>query len=529
MTTNNSKSVEPSKPLGQNPLGQNLLGQNPVVLLIMDGWGHRDDSAHNAVRLAHTPVIDHLDATAPKSFLLASGPAVGLPEGQVGNSEVGHMTIGAGRIIKQDLARIDDAVASGAMADLPALDDFARALTAHDGTAHLMALVSPGGVHSRDAHILGLAEALTRRGVRVAVHAFTDGRDTLPKLAEETLPLFVEALPEGAFLATVTGRYYAMDRDHRWQRTEAAFQAMTNGVAQHHAADALSALHTGYDAGLGDEFILPTVIGDYQGMADGDGLVMGNFRADRARQILAAYLLDHADFDTSSRPDLSSTLGLVSYSDDLDAVMPQLFGPPVIKNTLGDVVASHGKRQMRLAETEKYPHVTFFLNGGVEMTAAGEDRSLVPSPKVATYDLQPEMSADGVLANLLDAINGQSHDLIIVNFANPDMVGHTGDLDAAIKAVETVDHAVGQAIAAIEAQGGAMIITADHGNCEIMWDDAAQSPHTAHSYNPVPAYLIGGQGQTLADGGLSDLAPSLLALMGLPVPPEMTGRSLLRD
>ena len=500
----------------------------PVVLLIMDGWGHREDDANNAVRLAKTSVIDHLDQTVPKSFLLASGPAVGLPEGQVGNSEVGHMTIGAGRVIKQDLARIDDAIASGEFFDNPQLDVFATNLTANGGTAHLMALVSPGGVHSRDTHILALAEALTRRGVKVAVHAFTDGRDTLPRLAIDSLPKFVAALSKGAYLATVTGRYYAMDRDNRWERCEAAYQAMTHGKAVHNAADATAALQNGYDDGLGDEFILPTVIGDYHGMHDGDAIVMGNFRADRARQILAAYVLGTVGFDTSSCPKLNPALGLVCYSDELDRSMPALFGPPVIHNTLGQVVANHGRQQLRLAETEKYPHVTFFLNGGVEATANGEDRSLIPSPKVATYDLKPEMSADGILDDLLAAINGQSHDLIIVNFANPDMVGHTGDLNAAIKAVETVDHAVGQAIAAIEKTGGAMIVTADHGNCEIMWDDAANSPHTAHSYNPVPAYLIGGEGKTLANGGLSDLAPTLLALMDLPIPEEMTGQSLLK-
>jgi len=501
----------------------------PVVLLIMDGWGHRDEAAHNAVKLAHTPVIDRLDETAPKSFLLASGPAVGLPEGQVGNSEVGHMTIGAGRIIHQDLARIDAAVADGSMSQLPQIDAFCATLKAKGGTAHLMALVSPGGVHSRDAHILGLAQAMTERGVKVAVHAFTDGRDTLPKLAAETLPVFADSLPQGAFLATVTGRYYAMDRDHRWERTEAAYRAITFAQADHHAKDAAAALKQGYDAGLSDEFILPTVIGDYQGMADGDAVVMGNFRADRARQILAAYLLDNAGFDPSPRPQLSPSLGLVSYSDDLDQVLPSLFGPPQINDTLGQVVAAHDRRQLRLAETEKYPHVTFFLNGGIESTAQGEDRDLIASPKVATYDLKPEMSADGVLDHLLAAINGQAHDLIVVNFANPDMVGHTGDLAAAIKAVETVDVAVGKAIAAIEAVGGAMIVTADHGNCEIMWDEAAQSPHTAHSYNPVPAYLIGVNNMTLADGGLSDLAPTLLTLMGLPIPQAMTGQSLLRS
>jgi 2,3-bisphosphoglycerate-independent phosphoglycerate mutase len=504
-----------------------MSSRKPVVLLIMDGWGHRDDDAHNAVRLAQTPQIDRLDRDVPKSFLLASGPAVGLPEGQIGNSEVGHMTIGAGRIVMQDLARIDAAVAENSMAALPELDGFASPLKDGDHTAHLMALISPGGVHSRDTHILGLAGALTDRGVKVAVHAFTDGRDTLPKLAIETLPAFEADLPPGASLATVIGRYYAMDRDHRWERTSMAYQAITFAKADQSAPDARSALENGYGAGLTDEFILPTIIGNYQGMAEGDAVVMGNFRADRVRQILAAYCHDEAGFDLTGRPKLNPALGLVSYSDKLDQVMPSLFGPPDIPNTLGDVVAREGLSQLRLAETEKYPHVTFFLNGGDETPSDGEDRSLIPSPKVATYDLQPEMSAEGVKERLLQSITSQEHDLIIVNFANPDMVGHTGDLNAAIKAVETVDAAVGEAVAAVKSVGGAMIVTADHGNCEIMWDDTAQSPHTAHSYNPVPAYLICNNDLRIADGGLSDLAPTLLELMDLSIPEEMSGRSLL--
>lgn len=500
----------------------------PVVLLIMDGWGHRENDAHNAVRLAHTPTIDLLDNTVSKSFLDASGPAVGLPQGQVGNSEVGHMTIGAGRIILQDLARIDAAVDDGSLARLASLDDFAAPLIKGGHTAHVMALVSPGGVHSRDTHIMTLIHALTDRGVSVAVHAFTDGRDTLPKLARETLPAFEKALPAGARLASVIGRYYAMDRDNRWERTEMAFHAMTSGNADQHADNAATALQQGYDNGLSDEFILPTVIGDYDGMKDGDALVMGNFRADRARQILSAYCFDETGFDISSRPNLNKALGMVPYSDALDTHMASLFGPPSIPNTLGDVVSGHGKSQLRLAETEKYPHVTFFLNGGEEGFADGEDRALIPSPKVATYDLQPEMSAEGITARLIQSISAREHDLIIVNYANPDMVGHTGDLNAAITAVETVDHAVGQVVAAISTVSGAMIITADHGNCEIMWDEDAQSPHTAHSYNPVPAYLISDEKLTLSDGGLSDLAPSLLDLMGLDIPAEMTGQSLIR-
>ena len=505
------------------------MGKKPVILCIMDGWGHRGDSRHNAVHLASTPVIDRLDSTTPKSFLLASGPAVGLPEGQVGNSEVGHMTIGAGRVILQDLARIDAAVEDGSIKALPELDAFARRLEESDGTAHLMGLVSPGGVHSRDRHALALAQALGERGIPVAVHAFTDGRDTLPRLAGETLPRFAGELPDGARLATVIGRYYAMDRDNRWERTEAAWRAITHGKAEHRARDAAGALKAGYDAGLGDEFINPTVIGDYAGMRDGDGILVANFRADRVRQLMGAYCLADCGFDAGRRPKLVRPLGLVTYSDQLEPHMDTLFGPPRIPNTLGEVVAKAGLKQLRLAETEKYPHVTFFLNGGVEDTRGGEDRVLVPSPKVATYDLQPEMSADGVLEALLKDIRDGAHDLVVVNFANPDMVGHTGVLEAAVKAVETVDAAVGKTIEAVEARGGAMLVTADHGNCEIMWDAEAESPHTAHSYNPVPAYLVGVEGASLRDGTLADIAPTLLALLGLGQPGEMTGQSLLAE
>ena len=493
----------------------------------MDGWGHREDKRHNAVRLASTPVTDRLDATGPKSLLLASGPAVGLPEGQVGNSEVGHMTIGAGRVIRQDLARIDAAVGDGSIKTLAALEAFAGRLRDSGGRAHIMGLVSDGGVHSRDSHIAALAEALAGRGIEVALHAFTDGRDTLPRIARDTLPRFAAGLPDGVRLATVIGRYYAMDRDHRWQRTEAAWRAITHARSEHRADDAAGAVAAGYAAGLGDEFLLPTVVGGYPGMGDGDGIVVANFRADRVRQLMAAYCGGDCGFDTGGRPRLVRPLGLVSYSDQLDGHMDALFEPERISDTLGEVVAAAGLSQLRVAETEKYPHVTFFLNGGVEDAGAGEDRFLAPSPQVATYDKKPEMSADQVLEALLEGIEGGRHDLVIANFANPDMVGHTGFLDAAVKAVEAVDTAVGAAIEAVERRGGAMLVTADHGNCEIMWDEASGSPHTAHSYNPVPAYLVGVEGVSLKDGGLADIAPTLLALLGLEQPAGMTGSSLL--
>lgn len=493
----------------------------------MDGWGHREDDRNNAVRMAETPVIDRLDATVPKSFLVASGPAVGLPEGQVGNSEVGHMTIGAGRVIPQDLTRIDRACSEGRLSTRPQFDAFVDQLKKTGGTAHLMGLVSPGGVHSRDAHIMALAQALTDRGITTAIHAFTDGRDTLPKLAQKTLPVFQAELPQGAFLATVTGRYFAMDRDNRWHRTEKAWKVITCGEGECEAMDAASAIAQAREDSRGDEFILPTVITGYQGMKNGDAVIMSNFRADRARQLLAGWCLDSAGFDTSARPDLLPAMGMVSYSDDLDTVMTTLFEELHVPDTLGEVIAGAGLHQLRLAETEKYPHVTFFLNGGEEGRREGEDRSLIPSPQVATYDMQPEMSAESVRLRLIEAIESDHYDLIIVNFANPDMVGHTGDLGAAIKAVETVDHAIGTILPALAEKDGVMLLTADHGNCEIMWDDETGSPHTAHSYNRVPAWLVGGHGEQLRDGGLADIAPTLLALMGIETPDSMTGTSLL--
>ena len=505
-----------------------MKNQKPVVLLIMDGWGERQTAQYNAVRLAKTPHIDHLDQTASKTFLKASAAAVGLPDGQVGNSEVGHMTIGAGRIINQDLARINMAIQNNELQSLSLLESFASKVKATGGIVHLMALVSSGGVHSLDAHIIALAESLTSMGANVALHAFTDGRDTLPKLAAETLPHFADSLPEGAEIATICGRYYAMDRDNRWERTEAAYRAMTFAEAQCHADDVTMAIRQGYEAGLTDEFILPTIIGDYSGMKEGDSILMGNFRADRVRQILAAYCLDSAEFSTESAPSLNSFLGLVPYSDALDTKMDSLFPPVQIPNTLGEVVARAGLSQYRLAETEKYPHVTFFFNGGIETPYKNEERCLIPSPKVATYDLSPEMSAAGVESALCEAIHSSLYDLIIVNFANPDMVGHTGDLDAVIKAVEVVDKAVGNACEAITEAEGVMLVTSDHGNCEIMWDKDANSPHTAHSTNLVPLYLIGKNVSLMTDGGLSDLAPTLLDLLGLEKPIEMTGQSLIK-
>lgn len=497
----------------------------PVVLCILDGWGIGQTEADNAPHLAATPVMDGLLARCPNATLLTHGRDVGLPDGQMGNSEVGHTNIGAGRVVKMDLVEINDAIAAGEFATRAALVAFAQALKASGGTAHLMGLVSDGGVHSQLAHLEAAVAVLVGHGVPVAVHAITDGRDVAPKSAEGFLREL--ALPEGAFVATVCGRYFALDRDNRWERVAQAYGAMVRGEGDR-AETALDAVAAAYDAGKTDEFIPATVIADYAGMRDGDGIFMLNYRADRAREILAA-LGDPAfdGFDISGRPAFAARLGMVDYSKAHDAYMTTVFPKQKIVNTLGEWVAKAGLRQFRVAETEKYPHVTFFLNGGVEVPETGEDREMPKSPSVATYDLQPEMSAGAVTELLVGAITAR-YDLIVVNFANPDMVGHTGDLAAAMAACEAVDMGLGKAVAALEDVGGAMIVCADHGNCETMFDPKTGGPHTAHTTNPVPVVLVGGpDGATLRDGRLADLAPSLLSLMGLEQPKEMTGESLI--
>jgi 2,3-bisphosphoglycerate-independent phosphoglycerate mutase len=500
----------------------------PVVLCIMDGWGHRAEPKHNAVALAKTPVFDALMANQPHSFLAASGADVGLPDGQVGNSEVGHMNIGAGRVVMQDLPRLNAAVKDGSLAAHPDLIALAAQLRASGGTAHVMGLLSPGGVHAHQDHFLAVITGLVAAGVPVAVHGFTDGRDTLPQAAKQDLPDFVAALPKGAFIASLIGRYFAMDRDNRWERTQAAYDAIAGARAPIFAIDALTALEAGYGRDEGDEFITPTVIDGYQGMRDGDGIVMMNFRADRARQLLNCFC-DPASTGCTTQPvTFVGMAGMTSYSKSLDDHMVALYPPLELHDTLGEIVARAGKRQLRLAETEKYPHVTFFFNGGEEALQPGEDREMVASPSVATYDLQPEMNARDVLQTALTSLGAKAHDLLIINFANPDMVGHTGDLDAAIRAVETVDHCVGQLVAALGDVGGQMLLTADHGNCELMWDCAAKSPHTAHTTNLVPLILVNGHANTtIANGRLADLAPSLLAMMGIAKPALMTGNCLL--
>ncbi len=496
----------------------------------MDGWGHSESISNNAVALARTPNFDRLRGEYPHSFLAAAGPDVGLPEGQVGNSEVGHINIGAGRIVMQDLPRINKAASDGSLKAHPLLLTLATQLAATGGTAHVMGLLSDGGVHSHQDHMLAITNCLCDAGAHVAIHGFTDGRDVLPRIAGQSVADFTLALPNNSKITTIIGRYYAMDRDNRWDRTKYAFDAIISAKTnQQPFASATDAIINAYNAGESDEFIQPRVVGNYAGMQDGDALIFINFRADRARQLLNSMLLPETVGFDAAPPKISKAVGMTTYSDTLANCMQTLFPPPELTKTLGEVVAAAGKCQLRLAETEKYPHVTYFLNGGDERSQPNEDRCMVQSPMVATYDQQPEMNARGVLGAALDSISTHKHDLIIVNFANPDMVGHTGDLQAAITAVETVDDCVGQIANALVSADGEMLLTADHGNCEVMWDDHADSPHTSHTTNLVPLILISGRSSaTIVDGRLADLAPSLLEMLGIDKPTEMTGTSLLR-
>jgi 2,3-bisphosphoglycerate-independent phosphoglycerate mutase len=499
----------------------------PVVLCILDGWGIGTSTVANAPALAHVPNFNRIWATCPHAQLITHGPDVGLPRGQMGNSEVGHTNIGAGRVVAMDLGAIDLAVEDGSFAQNDGLLAFIAALRAARGTAHLMGVVSDGGVHGHITHLLAAAHAIAAAGVPVAIHAITDGRDVAPTSGAGFMAALAAGLPAGARIATVIGRYFALDRDNRWDRVARAYRAIVQGDGLP-ADTAIDAVRAAYAREETDEFIAPTVIGDYAGARSGDGLFCLNFRGDRAREILSAIgAPGFADFDTGPRPAFAAMLGMVEYSTAHSGFMTTAYPKRNITNTLGEWVAAHGRTQFRLAETEKYPHVTFFLNGGREVPFAGETRHMAPSPRVATYDLQPEMSAVEVADHLVAAIEA-GHDLIVVNFANPDMVGHTGILTAAILACEAVDTGLGRALAALEAAGGAMIVTADHGNCEMMVDPVTGGPHTSHTTNPVPVILVGGPpGAQLRDGRLADLAPTLLALMGLPQPAEMTGESLI--
>ncbi len=509
-----------------------------VVLLILDGWGLREPSDDNAVTLARTPHWDRLweGGEHPRAQLVTCGTAVGLPEGQMGNSEVGHLNLGAGRVVLQSLLRIDRAMESGDFAQNAEFLRLLREVRQRDATLHLMGLIGSGGVHASDAHLLALCGMAQREEMRrVRVHAFLDGRDTPPRSARGFLTeLFgrAEAGP-GCRAATLIGRYYAMDRDRRWERTRLAYDAIVHGEGER-VRDPLAAIEEAYEAAESDEFVRPRVMVDEQGepvgrVHDGDGVIFFNFRADRVRQLSRA--LGDAGFDAFDRGSDPPTVQIVTMTRyDEDFPLPVAFSPEPMRNILADVLAAAGRTTFRTAETEKYPHVTYFFNGGEEEPWRGERREMVPSPKVATYDLQPEMSAPRVTEVLLNAISSGEHDLIVCNYANCDMVGHTGVLDAAISAVEEVDRDLGRVVDACRASGATLLVTADHGNCEQMWDPETNGPHTAHTTNPVGIVLVEPKGRAtadpLADGALCDVASTILGLLGLEAPPEMTGRDL---
>ncbi len=506
----------------------------PVVLCILDGWGYRESTKDNAIAMAATPNYDQIIRDYPHALLETSGAAVGLPKGQMGNSEVGHMNIGGGRIVKQSLPRIDEAIADGSFSANATLATFLEHLKNAAGTCHLLGLASPGGVHSHQDHFVALASILTGAGIPVAIHAFLDGRDTPPKSARAYLADLEQDMAgfQNTSIATVSGRYYAMDRDQRWQRTGLAYEALVNasGVMAPSVGEAIG---KSYDAGVGDEFMLPSIIGDFKGMKDGDGLIIINFRADRVRQLaLALAAPGFEDFERTRSVAFSCLLGMTEYSSKLKEFYESLFPPMEIKDNMGVIVARAGLKQLRIAETEKYAHVTFFFNGGDETIFEGEDRKLIPSPKVATYDLQPEMSAPEVTDELVAALSSDKYDFIVVNYANADMVGHTGNMAAARKAVEMIDICLGRLQDAVISADGVLLITADHGNIELMSDQKTAEPYTAHTNFEVPVHLVNYkiQGKSeigLKNGQLADVAPTLLDIMGLEQPEAMTGRSLL--
>jgi 2,3-bisphosphoglycerate-independent phosphoglycerate mutase len=506
----------------------------PVVLLILDGFGSREAAPDNAISNASMPNWTALLATSPHTTIDASELHVGLPGGQMGNSEVGHLNIGAGRVIYQDFTRIDHAIETGEFARNPALCS-AMAVAARNGSAlHVLGLLSPGGVHSHERQIAALVAMAADAGVtRILVHAFLDGRDTPPRSAAASLAYMegVCASHPGARIASIVGRYFAMDRDQRWDRVAQAYDLLVDGRALHSATSALAGLDAAYARGENDEFVGATAILDDAGrpasMADGDVVVFMNFRADRARQMTRA-LTDPAfsGFPRARRPKLAMYVCLTSYGEEF-AHLAVAFAPQTIRNSFGEYVSGLGLRQLRIAETEKYAHVTYFFNGGVEEVYPGEDRILVPSPKVATYDQKPEMSAPEVTDKLVAAIASGKYDAIVCNYANSDMVGHTGNFDAARRAVEALDTCIGRVVAATRRAGGEVLITADHGNAEMMHDPATGQAHTAHTLNRVPLLFVGRPAAVAAGGALQDIAPTMLALMGLPQPPEMTGHTLV--
>ncbi|WP_298440838.1 2,3-bisphosphoglycerate-independent phosphoglycerate mutase [uncultured Ferrimonas sp.] len=500
-----------------------------LALLILDGWGSREPTADNAITTANTPNLDALWDNAASGLISGSGLDVGLPDGQMGNSEVGHINIGAGRVVYQELTRIGKAIDDGEFEHNPTLVAAVDAAIANNGAVHIMGLLSPGGVHSHQDHIKAMIKMAVAKGAKqVVLHGFLDGRDTPPRSAADFIAEFDQLFAElgaGQF-GSIIGRYYAMDRDNRWDRVEKAYRLLTEAQGEQQYNSAQEALTAAYQRDENDEFVAPSVIGDGVAMNDGDALIFMNFRADRARQITRAFTeADFAGFARAKTPALASVVMLTQYAADIDTACA--FPPNELNNTLGEVLANAGKTQLRISETEKYAHVTFFFNGGTEAEFAGEQRELINSPKVATYDLAPEMSSAELTSKLIGAIDGGEYDVIICNYPNGDMVGHTGDFDAAVKACEAVDGCVGEVVAALQRTGGECIITADHGNAEQMQDAVTGQAHTAHTSEPVPFIYVGRDAEVRQGGALSDIAPTMLQLIGTPIPAEMTGQSLL--
>ncbi len=507
----------------------------PTLLLILDGWGHRDAKDSNAIALARTPVWLNLLSRFPHTLIHTSGMQVGLPDGQMGNSEVGHMNLGAGRVVYQSLTRINKSIQDGEFYSNAALNTAVDRCLQHQSALHVMGLLSDGGIHSHEDQIMAMLELAARKGCRqIYLHAMLDGRDTPPRNAESTLRRFSQwfAGKQCGRIASVGGRFYGMDRDKRWDRVEKAFNAICHGRADNHYPDALTALKAAYERGENDEFVHPCVLqADNEqpvAMHDNDAIVFMNFRADRSRQLTAAFIKpDFSGFDRGLLPRLSCFVSLTEYSTDLPTTVA--FGPENLTNGFGEYISGLGLTQLRIAETEKYAHVTFFFSGGREPEYPGESRILIPSPKVETYDLKPEMSAYEITDKLVAAISNRTYDAIICNFANGDMVGHTGLLPAAIKAVEVLDKCLGRITEALFAVGGQCLITADHGNVEQMVDETSGQPMTQHTSGPVPLVYVGPRNIKLkAEGALCDVAPSLLTLMDLPQPKEMLGHSLVQ-
>ncbi|KHL68075.1 MULTISPECIES: 2,3-bisphosphoglycerate-independent phosphoglycerate mutase [Pseudomonas] len=502
----------------------------PLVLMILDGFGHSDRPEYNAIHAASTPVYDRLRATQPHGLISGSGMDVGLPDGQMGNSEVGHMNLGAGRVVYQDFTRVTKAIRDGEFFENPAICTAVDKAVTAGKAVHIMGLLSDGGVHSHQDHLVAMVELAARRGAQhIYLHAFLDGRDTPPRSAQPSIELLdatFARLGKGR-IASLIGRYYAMDRDNRWDRVEQAYNLIVDGQGQFQAASAVAGLEAAYAREESDEFVKATVIGAPVRVEDGDAVVFMNFRADRARELTRAFVeKDFAGFARARVPQLAGYVMLTQYAASIDA--PSAFAPEPLTNVLGEYLANQGKTQLRIAETEKYAHVTFFFSGGREEPFPGEERILIPSPNVATYDLQPQMSAPEVTDRIVDAIEHQRYDVIIVNYANGDMVGHTGVFEAAVKAVECLDECMGRIVAALDKVGGEALITADHGNVEQMEDEVTGQAHTAHTCEPVPFIYVGKRNVSIRAGGvLADVAPTMLKLLGLPQPKEMTGTSII--